>query len=97
MPGRKGVLRGKRFQSRHSTVTDPAAEVLAALRPLSIVNRVNIGEIRPIRRRATDRRVKASPMSGGLRLAVIGGGAVQDVYVYTDAPEDVRAVLDQLF
>jgi hypothetical protein len=85
----KGLLRGAKFNGRHSTVIPSAIPVVEAARDCPHVTKIALGVITPVR--AAEERLKFTPVSGGLKMQVRGSHAVQIFWLYTTRPEDVIA------
>jgi hypothetical protein len=83
----KGLLRGPKFNGKHSTVIPTAVHVVEAARDCPHVSKIALGVITPIR--AGQPHLKFNPMSGGLKMQVRGTHAVQIFWLYTTRPADV--------
>lgn len=82
----KGLLRGGKFNGRHSTVISSAIPAVEAARDCACVSKIALGVITPIK--AGAERLKFSSVSGGLKMQVRGANAVQVFWIYTNRPED---------
>ncbi len=83
----KGLLKGNKFNGRHSTVIPSAVPALEAARDSPLVTKIALGVIKPIK--PGPERLKFSEVSGGLKMQVRGTNAVQIFWVYTTEPEKV--------
>jgi hypothetical protein len=83
----RGLLKGSKFNGRHSTVIPSAIPVVEAARDCPHVTKIALGVITPIR--AAEEHLKFTPVSGGLKMQVRGTHAVQVFYVYTTRPDEV--------
>jgi hypothetical protein len=83
----KGLLRGPKFNGKHSTVIPTAVPVVEAAKDCPHVTKIALGIITPLR--AGQPHLKFTPMSGGLKMQVRGANAVQIFWLYTTRPEDV--------
>jgi hypothetical protein len=83
----RGLLKGSKFNGRHSTVIPSAIPAVEAARDCPHVTKIALGVITPIR--AAEEHLKFTPVSGGLKMQVRGTHAVQVFYVYTTRPEEV--------
>lgn len=81
----RGLLRGPKFNGRHSTVIPSAIPVVEAARDCEHVTKIALGVITPIK--AGREHLKFSPVSGGLKMQVRGVHAVQIFWLYTTQPE----------
>ncbi len=85
----RGLLKGPKFNGRHSTVIDSAIPALEAARDSTLVTKIALGVITPIRVGAE--HLKFTPASGCLKMQVRGTNAVQTFWVYTTSPDAVVA------
>jgi hypothetical protein len=83
----RGLLKGSKFNGRHSTVIPSAIPAVEAARDCPHVTKIALGVITPIR--AAEEHLKFTPVSGGLKMQVRGTHAVQVFYVYTTRPDEV--------
>ena len=86
VPPAKGLLRGPKFNGKHSTVIPSAIPMVEAARDCVHVSKIALGVITPLR--AGKPHLKFTPMSGGLKMQVRGTHAVQIFWLYTTRPED---------
>ena len=83
----KGLLKGAKFNGRHSTVIPSAIPVVEAARDCEHVSKISLGVITPISKGKP--HIKFTETAGGLRMQVRGDTAVQIFYLYTTRPQDV--------
>lgn len=83
----KGLLRGPKFNGRHSTVIPSAIPAVEAARDCELVSKIALGVITPIK--AGKEHLKFIPVSGGLKMQVRGVHAVQIFWLYTTEPDRV--------
>jgi hypothetical protein len=83
----KGLLKGSKFNGRHSTVIPSAIPAVEAAKACAHVTKIGLGVITPIR--AAQEHLKFTPVSGGLKMQVRGTHAVQVFWIYTNRPDDV--------
>jgi hypothetical protein len=83
----KGLLRGAKFNGRHSTVIPSAIPAIEAAKVCAHVTKIALGVITPIR--SGPEHLKFTPASGCLKMQVRGNHAVQVFWLYTTRPEDV--------
>ena len=83
----KGLLRGPKFNGKHSTVIPTAVPAVEAARDCPAVTKIALGVITPLR--AGKPHLKFTPVSGGLKMQVRGANAVQIFWLYTTQPGDV--------
>jgi hypothetical protein len=83
----KGLLRGSKFNGRHSTVIPSAIPAVEAARDCLHVTKIALGVITPVR--SAQEHLKFTPATGCLKMQVRGTHAVQIFWLYTTRPEDV--------
>ncbi|HVO98271.1 MAG TPA: hypothetical protein VMT15_09410 [Bryobacteraceae bacterium] len=83
----KGLLRGPKFNGRHSTVIPSAIPAVEGARDCEHVTKIALGVITPLK--AGTEHLKFSPVSGGLKMQVRGVHAVQIFWLYTTEPDQV--------
>ena len=87
----RGLLRGPKFNGKHTTLIAAAGRVVVALRDDPRVTKIIIGVITSRRGRTT--AVKAVPINAGLRVTVVSPQNVQELFVYTSDVTGVQAML----
>lgn len=91
----KGLLRGAKFNGRHSTVIPEATRVIAAAKRLPEVTKIILGYIvRPAGR--TKPQLKFVEIPAGIRISVRGRSAQQTLIVYTSDRRQTLAVLEPI-
>ncbi|MEP6960530.1 MAG: hypothetical protein ABI995_00520 [Acidobacteriota bacterium] len=88
-PAARGLLKGSKFNGRHSTVIPSAIPAVEAARDSANVTKIALGVITPIRPGAE--HLKFTPASGCLKMQVRGTNATQTFWVYTTRPGEVIA------
>jgi hypothetical protein len=91
----RGLLRGPKFNGKHTTLIAPAFPMVEMLRDDDRVTKIVIGVIKP--RKGSGVSLKAVTIEAGLRLTVSGPSSVQQFYAYTSEPEAVKEVLERLY
>lgn len=91
---RKGVLSGAKISNRHSTLVEGAEELVLKLKRLPEVSKIVLSVIHPAS--PAPRRIKTTPIAGGLCLKFRSSRSVQTLFVYTKEPGKVTAVLSML-
>lgn len=91
----KGLLKGPKFNGRHSTVIPGAISAVVAARECEHVTKIALGVITPIR--VGKPHLKFSPVSGGLKMQVRGANAVQVFWVYTTRPDDAIREIESMW
>lgn len=82
----KGLLRGPKFNGRHSTVIPSAIPAVEAARDCEHVTKIALGVITPVK--TGKEHLKFSEVSGGLKMQVRGTHAIQVFWLYTTRPDD---------
>jgi hypothetical protein len=90
----KGLLKGPKFNGKHTTLIAAAQRAVVALRDDPRVTKIVIGMITSRRGRTTT--LKAVPINAGLRVTVVSPQNVQELYVYTDDVAGVQQMLEAL-
>ena len=93
MSVKKGLLKGSKFNKRHSTIIDDAIKLIARARSVEQISKIVIGLIKPITK--AERRIKFTPVPSGLKMDVRGNTAIQTFYIYTSSPVDVQNQLQE--
>jgi len=83
----KGLLRGAKFNGRHSTVIDSAIPAVEAARDSVHVTKIALGVITPTK--AAEVRIKFTKASGAVKMQVRGANAIQVFWLYTNRPDEV--------
>jgi len=81
----KGLLKGGKFNGKHSTVIPDAVVAVETAKVCQHVTKIALGIITPIR--PSKPHLKFTQVSGGLKMQVRGVHAVQIIWVYTTEPE----------
>lgn len=94
MASQKGLLRGPKFNGKHTTLIAAAERAVVVLRDDPRVTKIIIGMITSRRGRTT--ALKAVPINAGLRVTVVSPQNVQELYVYTEDVPGVQTMLETL-
>lgn len=79
----------------HSTLTKPSQEIVDIASKLPAVTKISISIIKPVG--GGRRSLKFLPIIGGIKAVVQGNGAVQELFIYTNDPEEVQKKLKEGF
>lgn len=90
----RGLLKGPKFNGKHTTLIAAAERVVIALRDDPRVTKIVIGVITSRRGRTT--AVKAVPINAGLRVTVVSPQNVQELFVFTNDIPGIQALLEGL-
>ncbi len=88
----KGILRGPKFNMRHTSYIPAAERLIVAAKALSEVTKISLGVI--LRGGSDTLRISGRVIPAGLRIIVRGGRQVQKLFIYTSTPEATAAALD---
>jgi hypothetical protein len=83
----RGLLKGSKFNGRHSTVIPSAIPAVEAAKACEHVTKIALGVITPVK--TSDEHLKFTQASGALKMQVRGVHAVQVFWVYTNRPDEV--------
>jgi hypothetical protein len=89
----KGLLRGPKFNGRHSTVIPSAIAAVEAARDCEHISKIALGVITPVK--TGKELLKFSEVSGGLKMQVRGVHAIQIFWLYTTRPDDAIAEISE--
>ncbi|MEO8050373.1 MAG: DUF2103 domain-containing protein [Acidobacteriota bacterium] len=87
MSHERGLLKGPKFNGRHSTVIPSAIPAVEAAKASPHVTKIGLGIITPAKN--GEERLKFTKASGALKMQVRGTNAVQLFWVYTNHPDEV--------
>lgn len=88
----RGLLKGPKFNGRHTTLIAAAIPIVERLRDDPRVTKIVIGVITSRRGKTT--AIKAQLIDAGLRITVAAPRNVQELYAYTSEPEGVKAIIN---
>jgi len=83
----RGLLKGSKFNGRHSTVIPSAIPAVEAAKACQHVTKIALGLITPTK--LAEERLKFTSVSEGLKMQVRGTHAIQIFWLYTSRPDDV--------
>lgn len=95
MKVKKGLLKGAKFSSSHSTVIAEAVRILETAKVLPEVTKVVLSVITPVG--VGEPRLKFSPVLAGLKMQVRGRTAIQIFYVYSGNPSETQRKLEEVW
>jgi len=88
-------LAGKKFSKRHTTAINATSKLAKFLARQNHVNKIVIGEIKPIR--VGQKRLKIQPVDAGFRLTIRDTSARQTMYIYTNNSEEIEKIIQQFW
>lgn len=87
----RGLLKGPKFNGRHTTLIAAAVPLVERLRDDPRVTKIVIGVITSRRGKTT--AIKATPIDAGLKITIAAPHNVQELYAYTSDPAGVRELI----
>lgn len=86
MAGKHGLLRGPKFNMRHTTIIESALPFVKVLKDSPAVKKISLGIIRPVAsgppRNGGLPQVKALVLPAAVRFSFRGGRSVQEFHVF---------------
>jgi len=86
---------GGKITNSHSTLTETAEKLVEKAVRLELVSKIGIANITHVG--GGRRSLKFLPITGGIKAVVRGSGSVQDIYIYTNKPEEAKVELEKIF
>jgi hypothetical protein len=86
---------GKKISKSHSTVIDAALGIIDFCSKVKEIEKIGLGTIKQIG--VGTPRIKFLDLSGSLKMIIRGRVTMQDFYLYTKYPEQVKAILTERF
>ena len=80
---------GKKFGGTHTTLIEAAEPLVVAAENLPEVKKIVLGIIISKPNKMGKERIKFTQMSGGLKATVRGAKGIQEIWIYSDFPEQV--------
>ncbi len=86
MTAKHGLLRGSKFNMRHTTIIEPALPFVQMLKASPAVKKISLGVIKPVTggqsRHGGSYQVKALVLPTAVRFSFRGGSSVQQFHVF---------------
>ena len=86
---------GGKITNSHSSLTETAEKLVAKAIKLELISKISISTITHVG--GGRKSIKFLPITGGIKAVVRGSGSVQDIYIYTTHPEEVKSELEKIF
>ncbi len=86
---------GGKITDSHSTLTDASEKLVVKAVKYSSISKIGIGNITHIG--GGRRSLKFLPITGGIKAVVRGNGSVQELYIYTNKPNETEIELLKIF
>ena len=86
MTAKHGLLRGPKFNMRHTTIIEPALPFVEMLKASPAVTKISLGVIKPVSRGHSRKggsfQIKALVLPTAVRFSIRGGSSVQQFHVF---------------
>ncbi len=86
MPAKHGLLRGPKFNMRHTTIIEAALPFVQMLKASPAVKKISLGVIKPVAgnasRKSGSHQIKALVLPTAVRFSFRGGSSVQQFHVF---------------
>ena len=86
MTAKHGLLRGPKFNMRHTTIIEPALPFVQMLKASPAVTKISLGVIKPVSsgqfRKGGSPQIKALILPTAVRFTFRGGRSVQQFHVF---------------
>ncbi len=90
-----GLLKGRKFNGRHTTVIDPAVPLVSWAKSADVVKKVSLGKIVSVRTGPLRTTVQLLP--AGVRVKVRGATTQQELMLYSDTPQLLELAMHMRF
>jgi len=74
----------------HSSATEATDKVIKTLKKSNLVSKISLGVIKKTKGKSGNINLKYLPITGGVKASIVGGGTVQEIYIYTKEIEKVK-------
>jgi|GEM_PF-1491153 len=85
-----------KITSSHSSATESTDKVVKVLKKSGLVSKMSLGIIKKTKGKSGNMTIKFLPMTGGTKAIIVGGGVVQEIYIYTKQIEEVKKLFANL-
>jgi hypothetical protein len=79
-----------KITTSHSSTTESAEKVMKTLKKSGLVSKISLGIIKKTKGKSGNVNIKYLPITGGVKASIVGGGTVQEIYIYTKEIEKVK-------
>lgn len=87
---------GKKSGGSHTTLIDAAEPLVERAEKMPQVTKIALGYIKPTPGKTGKRRVKFTPIQGGIKATIRGNTSIQEIWIYTNSPEQVQQELEKI-
>jgi hypothetical protein len=89
------LILGGKITNSHSTLTETAEKLVTEAIKSPLILKIGIANITHVG--GGRRSLKFLPITGGIKAVVRGSGSVQELYIYTNTPNEAIAKLKIIF
>lgn len=86
---------GKKYSGSHTTAIEAAHKILRAAEANPLISKIALGIITSVGNGNLDLRLHVIP--AGLKLKVRGPRYIQEIYIYTCQPEQIKSCLEDIW
>lgn len=86
---------GGKFSKNHSSVIPSAVEILDMLHEMPEVKKISLGVIKAGKTSGGKRYMKLKERTGGVLITVRGNSSIQEIGIYTNAPDEIKKSLKE--
>lgn len=87
-------IAGRKITKSHTTCIDSAIPIVKAAEKIDLVSKISLGIINPCKGGTSAQKIKISIIDAGLFIKVRGSTSVQDIYIFTKEPKNVKKQLE---
>lgn len=96
MTAKRGLLRGSKFNMRHTTVIESALPFVEMLKASPAVTKISLGVIKPVShgqtRKGGTHQIKALVLPTAVRFSFRGGSSVQQFHVFGPDLQEIASL-----
>lgn len=96
---KQGMLRGPKFNMRHTTIIESALPFVRMLKASPAVKKISLGVIKPVAsgasRKGGSHQVKALVLQTAVRFSFRGGSSVQEFHVFGPDLQVIAGLVNQ--
>ena len=86
---------GGKITNSHSTLTETSEKFLSEAVKSHLISKISIANITHVG--GGTKSLKFLDITGGIKAVVRGSGSVQELYIYTNSPNEAMAELTKIF
>ncbi len=89
------LILGGKITNSHSTLTETAEKLVCEAVKSTLISKIGIANITHVG--GGRKSLKFLPITGGIKAVVRGSGSVQEIYIYTNSPNETKIELNKIF